>query len=317
MKYLILIGDKLKSEVFDEDINVEKFSKVEEAFQIIRKDREIYRFKLIYVVIYIDLFEEFSEIYSKVSNFLCVSIIFSDNVYDDINKKNINDLFYNPGGITDNYEYIKQYINSVQNNKFLEIQKGNLKNISEISKPGFAEKLYLCVSDIKNNIIIPTIMPKLIELFFKNKFIDKLIHNKELYEFQRFLLYNYNNNKNLRDYILPSRDKILKVPYNILRKYFLYLYTIESNFYKDLNKNLTHDECLDIYRQYIYVLLFSLSKVSLNSFKKNEKRRMKLYRGQKMAENEYKKIKEKFGKKSKEEKLMFFCKNFLSFSKNE
>lgn len=88
------------------------------------------------------------------------------------------------------------------------------------------------------------------------------------------------------DYILPSRDKILKVPYNILGKYFLYLYTIESNFYKDLNKNLTHDECLDTYRQYIYVLLFLLSKVSLNSFKKNEKRRMKLYRGQKMAENE-------------------------------
>ena len=52
MKYLILIGDKLKSEVFDKDINVEKCIKVEEAFQIIRNNREIYRFKLIYVVIY-------------------------------------------------------------------------------------------------------------------------------------------------------------------------------------------------------------------------------------------------------------------------
>ena len=160
-------------------------------------------------------------------------------------------------------------------------------------------------------------MPKLIELFCKYKFIDKLITNRELYEFQRFLLYNYNNNEDLHDYILPSRDKILKVPYNILGKYFLYLYTIESNFYKKLNQNLTYDECLDTYRQYIYVLLFSLSKGSLKSFKKNEKGSMKLYRGSKMAENEYKKIKEKFDKKSKEEKLMFFCKNFLSFSKDE
>ena len=58
-------------------------------------------------------------------------------------------------------------------------------------------------------------MPKLIELFCKYKFIDKLITNRELYEFQRFLLYNYNNNEDLHDYILPSRDKILKVPYNI------------------------------------------------------------------------------------------------------
>ena len=97
MKYLILIGDKLKSEVFDNDENVKKFSKVEEAFQIIRKNRKIYRFELVYVVIYIDLFEEFCEIYSKESDFLCASIIFSDNVYDDINKKYINDLFYNPG----------------------------------------------------------------------------------------------------------------------------------------------------------------------------------------------------------------------------
>ena len=80
---------------------------------------------------------------------------------------------------------------------------------------------------------------------------------------------------------------------------------------------MTHDEWFDTYRQYIYVLLFSLSKGPLKSFKKNEKGSMKLYRCSKMSENEYIKIKEKFDKKSKEEKLMFFCKNFLSFSKNE
>jgi hypothetical protein len=36
-----------------------------------------------------------------------------------------------------------------------------------------------------------------------------------------------------------------------------------------------------------------------------------------MSKKEYKDIKEKFDKKSKEEKLMFFCKNFFSFSKDE
>ena len=312
MKYLILIGDKLKKEVFGKEINVEKCSTVEEAFQIIKNKRITYRFELIYVVIYIDLFEEYCEIYSKQSDFLCASIIFSENVYDNINKKYINDFFYNPGGITDNYEYIKQYINTVQNNTFLKIEKENFKDKRELSKGDYVEKIYLCISDKKNNIIIPTIMPKLIELFFKYKFIDKLITNRELYEFQRLLLYSYESDKKLHDYILPSREKILKVPYNILGKYFLYLYTIESDFYKDLNRNLTHNECLDMYRQYIYVLLFSLSKSSYESFKKGEK----LYRGSKMSEKEYKQIKEKFYKKSKEEKLMFYCKNFLSFSKD-
>ena len=157
-------------------------------------------------------------------------------------------------------------------------------------------------------------MPNLIELFFQNKFIDKLITNRELYEFQRLLLYNYN--KSLHDYILPSREKILKVPYNILGKYFLYLYTMESDFYRELNRNLTYDKWLDTYRQFIYVLLFSLSKDTLKSFTQ-EKGIKELYRGSKMSKDEYKKIKEKFGKKSKEEKLMFFCKNFLSFSKDE
>ena len=148
MKHLILIGDKLKSEVFDKGINVEKqkCSTVKKAFQFIRNNRKIYRFELIYVVIYIDLFEEFCEIYSKESDFLLASIIFSENVYDNVNKKYINDLFYNPGGITDNYEYINQYINSVQNNKFLEIKKGNIKDISELSKDGYGDNyIYVLV----------------------------------------------------------------------------------------------------------------------------------------------------------------------------
>ena len=324
MSYLFLIGDKLASNIFT-NFNKIRCKTVREAFDKITKDsNKIYRFKLIYAVIYIDLFKDFCELYNpdkfKDYDFLIASIIFCDNVYDYINEENINDLLYNPGGITDNYYYIKKYIESVQNSKFSNLEKGDLKDIKEEMKDikAYGEKSYYNISNVKNNIIIPTIMPKLIELMFKSKFLDKLITNMKLYEFQRFLLYNYRDDKELFNYILPSRDKILKVPYEILGKYFLYLYTMGSDFYKELNQNLTYDKWLDTYRQYIYVLFYSLSKESLKSFKNNkEKETQELYRGNVMARDEYKHLQEKFDKKNKEEKTIFYSKNFLSFSKEE
>ena len=123
MKLLFLIGDKLEKKGFGKDIIVKEYSTVKEAFEEIRRDRMECRFKLIYVVIYIDLFEEFCEIYSKESDFLLASIIFSDNVYDNINKKYINDLFYNPGGITDNYEYIKNILTVFKTINFMKHKK--------------------------------------------------------------------------------------------------------------------------------------------------------------------------------------------------
>ena len=101
----------------------------------------------------------------------------------------------------------------------------------------------------------------------------------------------------------------MDIPLHILSKYFLKFYTEEGGFYRDLNRDLTNDK-FDDYHPFIFLLYDSLNKGFIKSYKG------RLYRGDKINKIEFNKIISNKNK-NKNEKLFYFSKKFLSFSKNK
>lgn len=261
-------------------------------------------FEFVFVIINCDLFENFVNIYTeefaKTNKVIIASIIFCDNIYDHLNKKFINDQFYNPGGITDNIGGVINYINYVQNSYYNEIPKdGVYINLTELHSNGFGELQCQIVSEEKE-LIIPIIW---------NKIVSLKINTIDLSQMQKNFIYNYSNEKL---FIYPTREKIFKISEQLLANYFLYLYTIESHFYKDMNRILAYDEGFDIYREYITTLYMSLKNKTFESYTKT-----KLYRGNKIYEKDFEKLYKLFENKKEGENILFFTNSFLSFTKNE
>ena len=143
---------------------------------------------------------------------------------------------------------------------------------------------------------------------------SSLIEKGEIQKFQNLLLSRYCNSytKKALNLIKPSGNKNMDIPLHILTKFLLKFYTEEAlsknkNFYKDLNRDLTNNK-FDDYHPFIFLIYDLLNKGFIKSYKKQ------LYRGGKISKEEFNKLNK--NKKNKNEKLFYFSKNFLSFSKN-
>ena len=99
-------------------------------------------------------------------------------------------------------------------------------------------------------------------------------------------LYNkYSTNKEVNK-LLNSIKNISDIPIELLSKYYARLYTIQSDFYKDINRDLRGKE-KDKYITYIKLLYEGLKLKSLPVASNDE-----LYRGSKISNDEIIKIKE-------------------------
>jgi len=136
---------------------------------------------------------------------------------------------------------------------------------------------------------------------------SNLINKNELEEFQKYCIKLY---PDIKQFLKPSEEKSIYVPYNILAKYYLHLYTLESKFYSNLNKELSKGN-FDKYRQYIFILYIALNKGYFRSC--ND---CKLYRGGTLSEEEFQ-ILQNLKNSSDNKKVLFFSKKFLSFSKKQ
>ena len=135
-----------------------------------------------------------------------------------------------------------------------------------------------------------------------------LIEKDILEDMQKDLIKKY---PELKHIIKPSQEKDIFIPYNILAKYYLHLYTLDSNFYNELIRDLEQGK-FDKYRTYIYLLYSCLNKGLFESFNKT-----KLYRGGTLSKEEFNDLNEKIKKIDKNTKLSLFSKKFFSFSKSE
>ena len=121
----------------------------------------------------------------------------------------------------------------------------------------------------------------------------------------------------LKHLIKPSLEKNIDIPLHILAKFYIRAYTSQTEFYYDLNKDLSNGY-FDNYRIFIFILYNALNKKIFNSFCKKT-----LYRGSCLLKEEYKQLEDiykqsiKFKNSDNLNVPMYFSKNFLSFSINE
>ena len=133
----------------------------------------------------------------------------------------------------------------------------------------------------------------------------------EISNFNKFLLNKFSNFENFK-FLIQQLILNIKIPCEILVKYYLRAYTLESDFYKEMNYYLERKSGKD-YETYIKVVYYSLLKQYI---KPNIKE--KLYRGTRIKKDELEYIKKAF--KNKKEGLpacICYCKAFLSSSSKE
>ena len=126
-------------------------------------------------------------------------------------------------------------------------------------------------------------------------------------------LYNdYSKDNDKLKILLDSIKSMRNIPIEILSKYYARLYTIDSNFYKDINKNLGLNK-IEKYLPFIKTLYEGVKLKSLSLASNNI-----LYRGSKISNEEVKKIKSYLNKKINNlPGAIVFSKSFLSFSKEK
>ena len=129
--------------------------------------------------------------------------------------------------------------------------KSETQNNIITTKKGY-EKTFKNIDDL-SDIAYP--------LLFGNIINDSIISSSDRNLFEKFV-FKYGNIK-LSELAKPSREKIIKIDDEILAKFYLRLYSIESPFYKELNKNLRID-C-----DYNYVYSAFICKI-YNALKKKE-----------------------------------------------
>ena len=197
--------------------------------------------------------------------------------------RNLNNKFYCLGGVVDSFDDVEKFLNNP------------IKPIPDV-------QLTFEQIKTKEQLVLP--------LFFKS-LIDAL-PNEAIEKYTISLYDNYAKNNNKVKELLGPIKYIKDIPIEILSKYYARLYTIESEFYDKINKDLGLNK-YDNYLRFIKILYEGVKFKSLPLSKEKI-----LYRGAKISNDEIIKIKENMNKKIEGlPSSIVFSKSFLSFSKDE
>ena len=313
------IGYTKKLQTID-SIKLKLFQKIDEAVNYLKS----IHFKETKIIVSGKLYFDFVNSFKENINDMCIIpkiIIFTRNEKKFINLNNdnnhIENIFYNIFGITDKFKKVKNFLNIKNKNiaeyphlTFLSNFKVNPRSkspnsfINKIESKFFKKSndVELTFEYIDNNrkLILPLLFHFLIERVPKDSIetYNNLIYQK----------YSKNNQKikELFDQIIS----IPNIPIELLSKYYARLYTVYSDFYNDLNKNLRLNNKED-FLPFIKILYegVKLKSLPLSSDKF-------LYRVSNLSTDEINKI-QNYLKNKKEEVagLIVFSKSFLSFSK--
>ena len=220
-------------------------------------------------------------------------------------KKNFGNAIFEKrfnfyGGVVDEFNDVKNFISENLNNqkKYKEIKNEILDLIVQRNKEEAKNQLTFEYIDCKEKLLLPLFYKALIEIPS-----DENIEN-----YTKFLYTAFSSEKEVHDLIGQIRD-IMSIPKELLSKYYARLYTIESDFYKELNKDLRENRN-DRFLTFIKILYegVKLKSLPISTSKK-------LYRGSKISNDELDKIKNSLKKRPPElPSVIVFSKSFLSFS---
>ena len=282
------------------------FTSVKELISFITKKLNYFEFRLFYIIVSGRLAEEFYNEYVKITekyNIIAATIVYCFNQKYHETKPYFKDRFLNSGGITFDFEDVANYI--------LKDECGweNIKNNYKEYIPGkekFGDVFMYMDTSKEYELALPILIGKIIN--------SSLIQKGEIQKFQNLLLSRYCNSYTIDalNLIKPSGNKNMDIPLHILTKFMLKFYTEEAlsknkNFYKDLNRDLSNNK-FDDYHPFIFLIYDLLNKGFIKSYKNQ------LYRGGKISKEEFNNLNKN---KKENEKLFYFSKNFLSFSKRK
>ena len=267
---------------------IETFTSINNLESFLTKNKKVYDFKFIYNIISGSLAEDFFNRYNLFTNTTIIAgtIVFCGNKNYHSSKPYANDLYLNPGSVVNNFTEVINYIKSP--NDMLWYNLTNIKKDSIMlpkKKTTFGNTFKYAQS--LSEITLPIILTEIIK---KNLIQDIDILKFKEYIFSRYL-YNKKNNI-IIPLVKPSLEKSVYIPLKKRAKYLLRLYTAETDFYHDINKELTNIEGFGFYKVFILILYFSIQNKILDSFTSRE-----LYRRTLISKNEMDEIIQIFEKK--------------------
>ena len=292
---------------------------IKKAFDLIENQKEtiiddknnkkvvkIFQFRLFYVIVSGSLSNDFFREYINVTKRLTIissNIIFCSD--EDKHKRNAY--------------YLDDFLNSgkVHNEKTIDklIEYINRDELSFLKEPSILEnkKEYQAQKRNYGNVFFNANNVGAIAYpyFFGQLINSTFVTDHNLETFQNFMLEYYPELKYL---IFPSKEKNITIPYYLLAKFYLHMYTYECGFFKNMNLDLSNNK-FDLYRVYIFLLYNALNQKSIKSYYEAS-----LYRGTVLSKQELEKINFLLKKKSENHSninaCLYFTKMFLSFSKN-
>ena len=271
---------------------IKEFSDVNNSINYIKQ----IKFESTKIIISGELYSEFVNMLKEIITDIYVApkiIVFTSNkeqfyiLNKDYNNK--ENVFYNYGGVVTTFQEIIKFLNDdIRPKKFDRNYDGKEYIFDYID---CNEKRYL-------------------PIFYKSLLDITSLDNLENYTTLLFNKYK-NNNEQIHD-LLEQIESMQDIPIEILSKYFVRLLSCESEFYKDINKDLRLGK-RENYLPYIKVLYEGLKLKSLQLTTNNI-----LYKGSKISFYELNKIKNLLN--NKKEGLrgpIVFSKSFLTFTKEE
>ena len=272
--------------------NISFFTNIQDAMIYIKK----IKFKLTYIIISGSLFLEYISLFKNIENNISIVpklIIFTSvSTKEKIkNKKEINDSFYNIGGLAVYFEEVKIFLNKNIFGKELNFVRSLRRDIIQTGGDFSFQ-----IIENKDDLIGPIYLS---ELIIKPK-------KSEFKAFDKYLIDNYGDIMNE----LISQIYGVDCPDALRIKYWLRAYTLETKFYKDMNADLMKENT-KLYLPYIKLLYSGLNKNSIKVNISND-----LYRGalinMKEIENLINLIKNR--KNYNIPFALIYCKSFMSFS---
>ena len=325
---------------FQDRFSVKPFSTLREGVN----ELKTIKFQHCYIIVsgryfqdYIDIMKEEGRNLKCVPNvFVFTSDSFSKSLNDRIIDKNdiytrketlnyVNDRFFNIGGVYSGMTKISSRINELEKQYDINVKNSDLYNkdkniifVNEILRiKDSNQKMFTFKIKKPEDLIFPSAYNKFISYEEKNKetiknFLNSIKNENYCESTKKGQIF-------INDLIKPLINLIdvQNFPEEILIKYLTYIYSLESDFYKDMNKYLTTKGKQGIYEAFISLMYRGLY---LDVFAKNQNyNTLTLYRAQLMNKEEFNNIKNLFEKKNDNSlpSEILFSNSFLSFTYND
>ena len=291
--------------IFEENnIDCKKFDNIDESFNYLKEEDNY--FKEIIIIISGKLFNNFYHKIKKDIKSFKISptiIIFTNKKNLCINQLKMNNIYYNNDlfdtrMILTKHEQVKDFIE-----KIFELEQKELT--------------FDLIEDLEQ-LIIPNYYTYLLEDVHKSEidyFNDYLIRN---FLMHIDLVKEVKYKKGIQEMTkLINQIKYKKIPKEILIKYWIRMYSLNTKYFSNINKSLRYnDENASFCYPFIKLCYEGIKKNFIKSYTKE------IYRYSLISKNEFEEIKNKFNANSNNKEknknyfpnLIVFTKSFLSFS---